>query len=191
MSIVVVDHIVSSLNAVAAIVDNQVSHGVPRDDALRTVCANMLQQIENTGHFTNPDADRILSAIADGPWTESHATMLACAVTSIRTPSERVQVKRPPSQKCLHFERFLTDADWSMMSTQTVEHAVQCTIASRACKLNLRNGCEHTLNRMVKVVAVACKWEWSTQHRVTQCKIEIKQLIKAGSSDPRLPRLTL
>ena len=172
------------------IVHNQVNCGVSRDVALHTVCTNMVQQVHLLGVITNEDAARILGELSDGPWLPEHTEALVAAVESVRVTSERAaRPTKLPSQKCLHFEQYLTEDEWAIMATQSAEHAVQCTVATRACKINLNNGCEKTLNRMVRVVAVASGWDWCTQHRVTTCKEQLKSLIQQGQSDPRLPRL--
>jgi len=190
------DHITTGLRNAETLVSAQIASGVARGDALHAMCNNFMGQLSMIGPITEANLATFSEVIDAGPWEDDQRDTLigaAQSITDFARLSTRLvgKTRARPLQKCWHFENFLTNADYALIQTQTAERAVQCTLAQRASSIGIHNACEHTLNRMVRILASLMRWEWCTQHRVNTCKTDIQKCIKQRAVDPRLPYLTL
>ena len=108
------------------------------------------------GKITVGQATQLTMAISNGPWTPAHKVELTRIVNASQARGVS-RVKRRNLQECLHFEQYLTEAEWASLNSDAMRMAKIQQIAARAWSIGITCPGEPTLMRMLALLAYVDK----------------------------------
>lgn len=177
------------LGGLERLVAAQVKAGLDKGEVMSSLCSSWSRRLEALVGLDASSQEALTLAVSKGPWTVDQRRQLAKAIM-VEELDAGHKPKRRPNQTCLHFENFITEAEWRALRKQESTQASKLALlAVRAWLIGLELPSEPTLYRMTAVLAW-CHGEYDfSQDDVRDKMKDLQTQIKARAARVRSVQL--
>ena len=169
------ESVLADLKVVGAYVQAQELAGVKVGDVQAQAAVARIRQLSGLSFV---QATELTQAVADGPWTPGQKHELSTAVQGALQGKEGAKPRRE-LQQALHFEQYLTAAEWGALRSRALRAAKVQQLAARAWTLGLTCPSEPTVVRMTALILATDSSEGQVRPDSGAVFLEMKRAVKA------------